>query len=149
MSTRKCTRIPGDGGRLGGGKTPPAPTPNPAPNSAPNSAPQTKVNARVKLKQKPKPAKKPLFETFTKLAVGVILINAIGWVWCSYGLAWLGRYEIAETLSQTAVSAILGVFISYAVKSAVENVNRHGLGLGAKQEHEAAEPTATSIPRDW
>ena len=29
----------------------------------------------------------PRIDTFTKLAVAVILINAVAWVWCSYGLA--------------------------------------------------------------
>lgn len=68
-------------------------------------------------------------DSFTKLIVAVLVINACAWVWCSYILAYLGRYEIAESLSQTAVTAILGTFISYAVKSAVENVNKNGINL--------------------
>lgn len=73
--------------------------------------------------------KKPKIDSFTKLAVELILGNACAWVWCSYLLAYLGRYEIAESLSQTAVTAIIGTFIGYALKSAVENVNRHGVNL--------------------
>lgn len=80
-----------------------------------------------------KPAKKPLFETFTKCAVMFILVNAILWVWCSYGLAYLGRYEIAESLSQTAVDTILGVFVAYAVKSCVEKINEYGLNLAVRK----------------
>lgn len=74
----------------------------------------------------------PRIDTFTKLAVAVILINATAWVWCSYGLAYLGRYAIAESLSERAIETILGTFVTYAVKSAAENINRHGLKLAAK-----------------
>ena len=80
-------------------------------------------------KPEKKPDKKNWLDSFTKIAVMVILVNAIAWVWCSYGLAYLERYAIAESLSQTAVEAILGTFIAYAVKSAVENVNKHGVNL--------------------
>ena len=68
-------------------------------------------------------------DSFTKLAVAVVLINACAWVWCSYILAYLGRYEIAESLSQTAVTAIIGTFVTYAVKSLFENVNKNGVNL--------------------
>ena len=80
-------------------------------------------------------------DTFTKLAVAVIIVNACAWVWCSYILAYLGRYEIAESLSQTALTAILGTFISYAVKSVIENVNKNGINLrqakGAEEKKSA------------
>jgi hypothetical protein len=79
-----------------------------------------------------KAPKKNWLDTFTKIAVAVIILNACAWVWCSYILAYLGRYEIAEMLSQTALTAILGTFISYAVKSTVENVNKYGLNMFPK-----------------
>ena len=37
--------------------------------------------------------------TTTKRVVWACLINGIAWVWCSYLLAYLGRSEIAESLS--------------------------------------------------
>ena len=78
-------------------------------------------------------------DSFTKLAVAVILINAAAWVWCSYGLAYLGRYEIAESLSEAAVDTILGTFITYALKSGVENVRKYGKGeknsVGVKRDY--------------
>ena len=80
-------------------------------------------------------AKKTFLDSFTKVVVLVIIINACAWVWCSYILAYLGRFEIAESLSQTAVTAILGAFISYAVKSAVENVNKNGVNLTVKKDN--------------
>ena len=85
--------------------------------------------------------RKNWLDSFTKIAVMVILINAIAWVWCSYGLAYLERYAIAESLSQTAVNAILGTFIAYAVKSAVENVNKNGVNLKPTTKATAAKPT--------
>jgi hypothetical protein len=81
--------------------------------------------------------KRSFLDSFTKIAVMLILINACGWVWCSYILAYLGRFEIAESLSQTAVTAILGAFISYAVKSAVENVKKNGINLMPKKKNTA------------
>ncbi len=77
--------------------------------------------------------RKSFLDSFTKIAVMVVLVNACAWVWCSYILAYLGRFEIAESLSQTAVTAILGVFISYAVKSGMENLNKNGINLSVKK----------------
>lgn len=85
---------------------------------------------------------KKLLDSYTKVIVMVIVINACAWVWCSYILAYLGRFEIAESLSQTAVTAILGAFISYAVKSAVENVNKNGINL------KPTKGTKTNMNRD-
>ena len=65
-------------------------------------------------------------ETYMKRINTVIILNAIAWVWCSYILAWCGRYEIAQQLSQTALTAILGVVITYGLKSVTENVSKNG-----------------------
>ena len=65
-------------------------------------------------------------ETYTKRLTTFIILNAIAWVWCSYILAWCGRYEIAQGLSQTALTAILGVVITNGVKSTTENVSKNG-----------------------
>lgn len=89
-----------------------------------------------------KKPKRGLLDSYTKVIVMVIVINACAWVWCSYILAYLGRFEIAESLSQTAVTAILGAFISYAVKSAVENVNKNGVNL------KPTKGTKTNMNRD-
>lgn len=70
---------------------------------------------------------KKLFDSTTKVIVVVLLLNAILWVWCSYAMAYMGRVAIAETLSTAAIKTILGTVITYSVKSAVENVNKHGI----------------------
>lgn len=65
-------------------------------------------------------------ETYTKRITTFIILNAVCWVWCSYILAWFGRYEIAQSLSITAVTAILGVVVTNGIKSTAENVSKNG-----------------------
>lgn len=96
-------------------------------------------------KQKNTTKSTSFLNSYTKLVVLVILINAIAWVWCSYVLAYLGRYEIAESLSQTAISTILGTIISYCAKSLVENINKHGVNLRPTYKSGAK----TNIKRDY
>lgn len=71
--------------------------------------------------------------TTTKRIVWVCLANGIGWVWCSYGLAFLGRTEIAESLSRTAVTEIIGVVLLYCMKSLFEKRESFG-GVGKQKE---------------
>ena len=68
--------------------------------------------------------KKKRFET-SKLIVWVCLINGILWIWCSYLLAWFGRDQIAENLSQVAVTEIIGVVLVHCIKTAVENLSKN------------------------
>lgn len=63
--------------------------------------------------------------TTMKRIVWVCLINGISWVWCSYILAWFGREQIAETLSQVALAEIIGVVLVYALKSVLENLSKN------------------------
>lgn len=72
--------------------------------------------------------------TYTKKVVFIIVVNAVGWVWCSYVLAFLGRYAIAESLSQTAITAIIGSVVTYCIKSTTEHINEHGANFTAKQQ---------------
>lgn len=59
-------------------------------------------------------------KTTTKRLVWFCVGNGIAWVWCSYILAFLGRYAIAESLSTAAVTEILGVVLVYGLKSLLE-----------------------------
>ena len=61
----------------------------------------------------------------TKKMIWVCLINGFAWVWCSYILAALDKPQIAESLSQVAVTEIIGVVLAYALKSAVENLSKY------------------------
>ena len=76
-----------------------------------------------------------------KRVIWVCLLNGIAWVWCSYILAYLDKVQIAESLSQVAVTEIIGVVLAYAIKSAVENLSKNnrwpdkgGAPEGAEQE---------------
>jgi len=63
--------------------------------------------------------------TTTKRIIAFCLINGVLWVWCSYLLAYLGREEIAESLSQAAVTEIIGVVLVYCCKALFENLAKH------------------------
>lgn len=63
-------------------------------------------------------------ETMKKV-VWVCLFNGFAWVWCSYILAYLDKMQIAESLSQVAVTEIIGVVLAYAIKSLVENLSKN------------------------
>ena len=67
-------------------------------------------------------AKKP---EMMKRVIWVCLINGLAWVWCSYLLAWLDKMQIAESLSQVAVTEIIGVVLAYAIKSTIENLSKN------------------------
>jgi hypothetical protein len=69
-------------------------------------------------------SKRGCMETM-KAAVWLCLFNGCAWVWCSYLLAYLGRTEIAESLSQVALTEIIGVVLAYAIKSLVENLSKN------------------------
>lgn len=60
-----------------------------------------------------------------KFIVWVCLLNGIAWVWCSYILAALGKEQIAESLSQVALTEIIGVVLVYALKSVLENLSKN------------------------
>lgn len=60
-----------------------------------------------------------------KTVVWVCLANGFAWVWCSYILAFLDKMQIAESLSQVAVTEIIGVVLAYAIKSAIENLSKN------------------------
>ena len=53
------------------------------------------------------------------------LLNGYAWVWCSYILAFMDKYTIAEQLSQVAITEIIGVVLVYALKSLVENLSKN------------------------
>lgn len=64
-------------------------------------------------------------KTTSKLIVWACLLNGFAWVWCSYLLAYLGRAEIAESLSQVALTEIVAVVLTYSIKSLFENLSKN------------------------
>lgn len=65
------------------------------------------------------------WSTTMKKIVWLCLGNGILWVWCSYILAALDKVQIAESLSQVAVTEIIGVVLVYALKSVIENLSKN------------------------
>lgn len=60
-----------------------------------------------------------------KQVVWFLLANGVAWVWCSYVLAYLGRSEIAESLSKVALTEIIAVAFSYFLKALFENFSKN------------------------
>lgn len=59
-------------------------------------------------------------KTFTKRAVKAILLIALADLQLSYVLAFLGREQIAETLSGDICNVIIGTIVGYLAKSYFE-----------------------------
>ena len=59
-------------------------------------------------------------ETFTKKAVSLILVVSLVDLQFSYILAFLGREQIAESLSSNIASTIIGVMLGYFLKALFE-----------------------------
>ena len=85
--------------------------------------------------------------TTTKLVVWACIINGMLWVWASYILAYLGRAEIAESLSKVAITEIIGVVLIYCLKSLFENLSTHN-SWPDKPEPEIRETTVVNDDRD-
>lgn len=72
-----------------------------------------------------KPKKKVDFDTFMKALVGAITIQGMICVVLTYILAFMGRDNIAEVLSQAIVSEILGTTLIYGITKTIENVSQY------------------------
>ena len=73
-----------------------------------------------------------------KRVIWACLFNGFAWVWCSYILAYMDKVQSAESLSQVAVTEIIGVVLAYAIKSVVENLSKNNRwpDKGAPEEGE-------------
>ncbi len=80
-----------------------------------------------------------------KRVIWACLFNGFAWVWCSYILAYMDKVQIAESLSQVAVTEIIGVVLAYAIKSVVENLSKNNRWPD-KGDTPEAEPEDTDPP---
>jgi uncharacterized protein YacL len=76
--------------------------------------------------------------TFSKKAVKWILITALFDLQLSYLLAFLGREQIAETLSITVVTSVIAVMLGYFMKSFKETKEEEKVRL-IEQKRESEE----------
>lgn len=66
---------------------------------------------------------------YSKRLLNFIIRHSILMMWCSYILAWFEKVDIAETLSKTIATVIIGVVIPHLITKTVENVNKYGSRL--------------------
>ena len=92
-----------------------------------------------------KATKKEPLSMMKKLVI-FCLVNGIAWVWCSYILAFLGFTNIAETLSQVAITEIIGVILVYALKSLFENLSKNNSWPDKQSKVPLPVQTPTSTP---
>ena len=71
----------------------------------------------------------------TKKITWVCLVNGVLWVWCSYVLAFLDKTDIAQSLSITAITEIIGVVLVYCAKALLEKRDDFGAVGAPKQEN--------------
>ena len=67
---------------------------------------------------------------YSKRLLDRIITHSMLMMWASYILAWFGRIDIAEALSQTIATAIITVVVGYLAKSVIENISKHTTAFG-------------------
>lgn len=81
------------------------------------------------MRRKPK---RSSFRTFTKTWVSRLMYIAVFDIQLSYVLAFMGREQIAETLSITVVTEIIGIMAVYCMKSFLETKESEKVRLQEK-----------------
>lgn len=66
---------------------------------------------------------------YSKRMLDRVLSNCMLMMWCSYLLAAFDKISIAESLSETIATVIVGAVVSYFVSKTFENVNKYGSRL--------------------
>lgn len=66
-----------------------------------------------------------MFDTFMKVMTFIVIIHGIIMVTLSYVLAFMDKITIAENLSQTVVTEIVGPFTVYGITKTIENVSKY------------------------
>ncbi len=77
--------------------------------------------------------KRSNFKTFSKLWVSRLMYIAVIDIQLSYVLAFMGKDQIAETLSITVVTEIIGVMAVYFAKSFLETKEQERIRLQEKE----------------
>lgn len=77
---------------------------------------------------------KKWLETTTKQLVWWLIVHSTVWIYATYILAFLGREDIAESLSKVIATEIIGTMMLYIVSKTVENVFKHNEFQGVKKK---------------
>lgn len=85
------------------------------------------------MKKRKKKAGRSSFSTFTQKWVSQLMYVAMFDIQLSYLLAFLGKEQIAETLSITVVTEIIGVMAVYFVKSFLETKEQEKIRIQERE----------------
>ena len=96
------------------------------------------------MKKRKKKAGRSSFSTFTKKWVSQLMYVAMFDIQLSYLLAFLGKEQIAETLSITVVTEIIGVMAVYFVKSFLETKEQEKIRIQEREMDSCIEEAAES-----
>lgn len=77
---------------------------------------------------------KKWLETTTKQLVWWLVVHSTVWIYATYILAFLGREDIAESLSKVIATEIIGTMMLYIVSKTVENVFKHNEFVSVKKK---------------
>lgn len=75
--------------------------------------------------------------TTSKQLVWVYAINSVLWIWCSYLLAFMNKCQIAETLSSTVCTIVIGQLAFYLVTSTIENIFKYNDIFGPRMKYDS------------
>ena len=73
--------------------------------------------------------------TTSKLVIWICIITSTVWISLSYVLAFIGREQIAESLSSNVCTVVVGQVIAYFVTKTTENIFRYNPKLGGASEY--------------
>ena len=65
------------------------------------------------------------FSSTSKQLIWFYSINGVAWIWCSYVLAFMGRGQIAESLSSNVCTIVIGQIGFYLITKTIENVFKY------------------------
>lgn len=71
---------------------------------------------------------KKFINTTTKVLIWWLMIAGTAWITASYVLAFMGKEQIAESLSQNVCEVVTGGLMTYVISAAVTNVFKHNNG---------------------
>lgn len=83
--------------------------------------------------------------TTSKQLVWVYAINSVLWIWCSYLLAFMNKGQIAETLSSTVCTIVIGQLAFYLVTSTIENVFKYNDIFGPRMKYDPTPEIMRSV----
>ena len=102
-----------------------------AEKAAENGLDPVKAKEVVSMVQEARGFEKFLVHTSKRL-VWLLTLHGCAWITASYVLAYLGREQIAESLSSTVCTVILGEMMTYLLTKTVENVFRYNPKFGGE-----------------